>query len=54
MFMALWRDEQGVSSIEYGLLAALIALVCIAAFNTTGGSLRALFEYWSGKVISAL
>lgn len=54
MCVALWRDDDGVTSIEYGLLAALIAVMCIAAFNTTGGSLRAVFEYWSTAVLAAL
>ena len=35
-----WRDESGVTAIEYGLLAALIAVVCIGAFNATGTSLE--------------
>ena len=48
------RDDDGVTAIEYGLLAALIAGACIVAFQTTGTSLRALYEYWSGAVVLAL
>jgi DNA-binding NarL/FixJ family response regulator/Flp pilus assembly pilin Flp len=54
MFMALWRDEQGVTSIEYGLLAALIAIACITSFNSTGTSLRVMYEKWTGLVVAAL
>ncbi len=53
-----WRqafnDEAGVTAIEYGLLAALIAIAIIAALNATSGSLIAVYEYWSSHVIAAL
>ena len=29
-------DEQGATAIEYGLIAALIAMACIIAFQTLG------------------
>ena len=48
------RDDDGVTAIEYGLLAALIAVACIVAFQATGVSLRAVYEYWSGAVVLAL
>jgi two-component system, NarL family, nitrate/nitrite response regulator NarL len=54
MCVSLWRDDDGVAAIEYGLLAALIAVVCIAAFNTTGASLHAVWDYWSAAVVAAL
>jgi DNA-binding response OmpR family regulator/Flp pilus assembly pilin Flp len=54
MCVALWRDDDGVASIEYGLLAALIAVMCITAFSTTGASLNAVWDYWSAAVIAAL
>jgi pilus assembly protein Flp/PilA len=38
------RDETGATAIEYGLLAALIAVVIIAAVRTVGTSLRATFS----------
>ena len=34
----LWRDESGATAIEYGLLAALIAVVIIGAVASLGGS----------------
>lgn len=39
----LWRDEEGLSSIEYGLVGALIAVACTAAIATIG--LRTLDLY---------
>ncbi len=37
------RYNRGVSAIEYGLLAALIALVIIAAITTLGTNLSSVF-----------
>jgi pilus assembly protein Flp/PilA len=38
------RDESGATAIEYGLIAALIALAIIAAVGMTGERLVTLFE----------
>lgn len=35
-FQRFVNDEEGVTAIEYGLIAALIAVVIIAAVTTTG------------------
>jgi pilus assembly protein Flp/PilA len=35
----LMRDEGGATAIEYGLIAALIAVVIIAAINSVGTNL---------------
>ena len=51
---ALCRDERGVTAIEYGLLAALIAVFCIGAFQATGGSLSAMYVKWTNAVMAAL
>lgn len=37
------RDEEGVTAIEYGLIAALIAIVIIAAITTVGENLQTVF-----------
>lgn len=50
----LLREDDAVTAIEYGLLAALIAVTCIVAFQAMGGSLEAIFNYWSGAVTAAL
>lgn len=46
-------DESGATAIEYGLIAALIAVGIIAAATTLGTSLSSLFERISGKLNSA-
>ena len=40
----LARDEQGATAIEYGLIAALIAVAAIAAMQSLGGSLTSTFS----------
>lgn len=37
------RDEEGVTAIEYGLIAALIAVVIIASVESVGKALDAVF-----------
>jgi pilus assembly protein Flp/PilA len=38
------KEEEGVSMVEYGLLAALIAVVCIAAVRGIGINLDIVFD----------
>lgn len=40
----LLRDEQGATAIEYGLIAALIAVAAITAMTQLGGQLTTTFE----------
>ncbi|CAM2195588.1 Flp family type IVb pilin [Paraburkholderia sp. A1RI_3L] len=37
------RDEDGVTAIEYGLIAALIAVVIMGAVSTVGTDLQKVF-----------
>jgi pilus assembly protein Flp/PilA len=37
------KDEQGATAIEYGLIAALVAIALIAALDTLGTSLSGIF-----------
>ena len=38
------REEEGVTMVEYGLLAALIAVVCIASIKLVGADLKLVFD----------
>ena len=38
-----WKDEEGATAIEYGLIAGLIAVAIIAALTALGADLTALF-----------
>ena len=40
----LWKDEAGVTAIEYGLIAALIAVIIITAVALVGTDLRNMFN----------
>jgi pilus assembly protein Flp/PilA len=42
----LVRREDGQDLIEYGLLVALIALVCLVGVTTLGNTIQTVF--WSG------
>ena len=46
-------DESGATAIEYGLIAALIAVAIIAAATMLGSSLSSLFYKISGKLNNA-
>jgi pilus assembly protein Flp/PilA len=41
--IAMIRDEEGATMVEYGLLVALIALVAIAGVTMVGTNLNVLF-----------
>jgi pilus assembly protein Flp/PilA len=44
------RDESGATAIEYGLIAALIAVVIIGAVQLIGTNLSATFTTVAGKI----
>jgi len=48
-----FKDECGASMVEYGLLVALIAVVCILAVTTLGTSLSTQFQTVSSSVEAA-
>ena len=43
-FTKLLRDEQGATAIEYGLIAALIAVAAITAMQGLGSELTTTFN----------
>jgi len=47
------KEEDGVTAIEYGLIAALIAVVIIAAVKATGTGLQGIFNKISGELNTA-
>jgi pilus assembly protein Flp/PilA len=38
--LEFWKNDSGATAIEYGLIAAGIAVAIIAAVNSVGGSLN--------------
>ena len=53
LIMQFLRDEEGVTAIEYGLIAALIAVVIIAAVTLAGDSVSKVFNM-IGTTIGAI
>jgi pilus assembly protein Flp/PilA len=47
---ALLRDSSGQDLLEYALLVALIALVCVAVITSTGTNVQSIFQ----KISTAL
>ena len=38
------KDESGATAIEYGLIAALVAVAIVGALTTLGGGLTGMFN----------
>ena len=49
-FQSFGCDEDGASLAEYGLLLALIAVVCIGAIAIVGTSISNMFSTVSGSI----
>ena len=45
-----FREEEGATAVEYGLMVALIAVVIIIAVGILGNNLSLLFNYVAGKI----
>jgi pilus assembly protein Flp/PilA len=39
----LWKDEEGATAVEYGLIVALIAAVIVTVVGTLGGQINDAF-----------
>lgn len=49
-FAKLRKSEKGATAIEYGLIAALIAVAAITAMTSVGSSLTATFTEINSKM----
>lgn len=52
--MRFLRDEEGVTAMEYGLIAALIAVVIILAVTAAGTAVRDVFQRVADEIGAAL
>ena len=43
LMMKLWKDEEGATMVEYGLLVALIAVIAMGAVALLGNRVRDTF-----------
>ena len=46
------KDESGATAIEYGLIAALIAVVLVTALGLLGSNLSGTFNTVAGDVVA--
>ena len=49
-FVKLMNDSEGATAIEYGLIAALIAVAAITAMSTLGGKIGSTFNSVSSNL----
>jgi pilus assembly protein Flp/PilA len=54
LFSRFVKDESGVTAIEYGLIAALIAVVIILSVTAVGSALVGVFNAISVALLGAL
>jgi pilus assembly protein Flp/PilA len=50
IFARFWKDESGATAIEYGLIAALIAVVIITGITAVGTKLSTTFSNLSDNL----
>ncbi|WP_322046919.1 Flp family type IVb pilin [Paraburkholderia sp. J67] len=48
--MHFWKSEDGVTALEYGLIAGLIAVVIAATVSGLGTKLNEVFFYISSQI----
>ena len=49
----IWRDEEGATAVEYGLIVALIAVVMVVAVRSLGTSISTKFDQVAGELNGA-
>jgi pilus assembly protein Flp/PilA len=52
-FQKLKKDQKGATAIEYGLIAALIAVAAIGAMQTLGTKLTTTFNKVSNNMVKS-
>jgi pilus assembly protein Flp/PilA len=52
LIQAFVHDDEAVTAIEYGLIAALIAVFIIASVGLVGTKLEAIFNYIAGTLVT--
>lgn len=49
----LWRDESGVTAVEYGLIAGVMAALLVSVLGLFGDELKELFNAIADKIDQA-
>ena len=48
--MSFFKDEEGATAVEYGIMVALIAVMIIAAVTLIGENLEDVFDYVAAQL----
>jgi pilus assembly protein Flp/PilA len=49
-FIRLWMNQDGATAIEYGLIAALVAVAAVTVLSTVGANLTGTFTRAANKL----
>ena len=50
---SVWSDTRGATAVEYGLIAAIMVVAIIAAFQSLGGTTNSMWSRVTSKVVTA-
>ena len=53
MLKTLWKDEEGLTTVEYALLLALVAIAAIGAWTALGGRVNSTVTTVNGNMPSS-
>lgn len=53
MFRSVWKDEEGVTTVEYALILALVSVAAILAWQTLGGRVSTTVDATSTAIAGA-
>ncbi len=53
-FRAFWRDEEGATAVEYGLIVALMTLVMIVGLTNFSEAMEEMYVGSEGSIAEAL
>ena len=52
--MRFFKDDEGVTALEYGLIGALIACFIVLAVTAAGGAVSNMFNYIAAQIGGAI
>ena len=53
MMKKLWKNEKGLETVEYAIMAGLVVVGTIVAITLVGTKLTAMFNWLAGKLVTA-
>jgi pilus assembly protein Flp/PilA len=49
-----FKEEDGITAIEYALIASLICLAILISLSTLGNAVSSLYNAFTGKIVNTL